>query len=61
MGRHAMSGTVDKVDHATGMVSLKTGAGDLMLHFPPPTIKELNDGDAITVHLAYSKNSTKTK
>ena len=61
MGKHAMSGTVDKVDHATGMVTLKTGEGDLMLHFPPPSVKDLNDGDSITVHLAYIKNSAAKK
>jgi hypothetical protein len=57
MGMHKMSGTVDKVDHATGMLSLKTGAGDLMLHFPPPAVKDLKDGDAITVQLSFSKDS----
>jgi hypothetical protein len=61
MGRHAMSGTVDKLDHATGMLTLKTGAGDLMLHFPPPAVKDLKDGDSITVHLAYIKNSAMKK
>lgn len=61
MGRHAMSGTVDKLDHATGMLTLKTGEGDLMLHFPPASVKGLNDGDSITVHLAYIKTGAAKK
>lgn len=57
MGVHKMTGTVDRLDHAKGMLMLKTGAGDLVLHFPPPAIKDLKDGDAITVQLSFSKDS----
>lgn len=55
MGMHTMSGTVDKIDHAKGMLTLKTGEGDLVLHFPPPAIKDLKDGDTIMVKLSYAK------
>jgi hypothetical protein len=37
------------------MVTLKTGAGELKLHFPPPAIQKLKEGETITVHLAYSE------
>ncbi len=54
-GVHEMSGTITQIDHASGMLGLKTGAGDLTLHFPPPTIENLKEGDKITVHLGYTQ------
>ena len=54
-GVHEMSGTITRIDHDTGMLGLKTGAGDLTLHFPPPTIEKLKEGDKITVHLGYTE------
>lgn len=59
MGMHRMTGTVDKIDHTKGMLALKTDEGDLMLHFPPASIKDLNNGDTIMVKLSYSKESPK--
>jgi hypothetical protein len=55
MGEHKMTGTVEKIDHKTGMLKFKTGEGNLELHFPPPTIKDLKAGDTITVKLGYTK------
>ena len=60
MGRHKMSGTVDQIDHAKGMVTLKSGAADMALHFPPDSIKDLKKGDAITVDLGFSKGTPAT-
>jgi hypothetical protein len=57
-GRHSMTGTVTMIDHTTGMMTLKTMEGELKLHFPPPTIQKLKEGDTITVHLSYSESST---
>jgi hypothetical protein len=57
MGMHKMTGTVDKLDHAKGTLALKTSVGDLMLHFPPPDVKDLKDGDTITVQLSFHKES----
>jgi hypothetical protein len=54
-GKHSMSGTISAIDHTTGMLTLKTGAGELKLHFPPPAIQKLKEGETITVHLAYSE------
>jgi len=59
MGKHDMTGTVEKIDHAKGMIQLKTDVGTLNLHFPPPSIKDLKMGDAITVSLSYSKTMMK--
>jgi hypothetical protein len=54
-GDHSMSGTVTDIDHQTGLLSLKTGAGELQLHFPPQAIKDVKEGDQLTVHLGFSK------
>jgi hypothetical protein len=55
-GKHSMSGTISAIDHTTGMLTLKTGAGELKLHFPPPAIQKLKEGETITVHLSYSES-----
>ncbi len=55
MGSHKMTGTVENIDHANGMLTLKTGVPDMRLHFPPPAIKDLKNGDTITVELGFSK------
>jgi hypothetical protein len=56
-GQHSMTGTVSAIDHTTGQLTLKTGAGELKLHFPPSTVQNLKEGATITVHLAYSEGS----
>lgn len=61
MGKHDMSGTVEAIDHKTGMMKVKTGVGALDVHFPPPTIKDLKPGDSITLHLGYTKGSEMMK
>ncbi len=55
MGEHKMAGTVEKIDHKTGRVTVKTGEGPLNLHFPPPSLKDLKEGDAITVQMGFTK------
>lgn len=55
MGMHKMAGTVDKIDHAKGTLMLKSGVADMTLHFPPPAIKDLKNGDTITVELGFAK------
>jgi hypothetical protein len=55
MGMHKMTGTVDRIDHAKGTLMLKSGVADMALHFPPPAIKDLKDGDTITVELGFAK------
>ncbi len=60
-GEHSMSGTITKIDHNTGMVSVKTGAGTLDVHFPPAEIKDLKEGDTITVNLSFSKGGMEKK
>lgn len=55
MGSHKMTGTVDGIDYAKGMLTLKTGLPDMRLHFPPAAIKDLKNGDKITVELGFSR------
>ena len=61
MGWHKMSGTVDNIDYAKGMLTLKSGAPDMMLHFPPASIKDLKNGDTITVDLGFAKGDRTKK
>jgi hypothetical protein len=58
-GSHSMTGKVDKIDHAKGTLTLKHGAADMLLHFPPAAVKDLKNGDTITVHLGFSKETAK--
>ncbi|HZW24328.1 MAG TPA: hypothetical protein VFF26_02490 [Gallionella sp.] len=55
MGAHAMTGTVDRIDHAKGTLMLKNSVADMMLHFPPASIKDLKNGDTITIKLGFAK------
>ncbi|MEN6587586.1 MAG: hypothetical protein ABFE02_16215 [Sulfuricella sp.] len=61
MGKHKMTGTVDKIDHAKGTLVLKTGMADMSLHFPPPSVKDLKNGDTITVELGFTKGEPPMK
>jgi hypothetical protein len=56
MGEHDMSGTIDKIDHKTGVVKIESKPHDLELHFPPNSIKDLKKGDKITVHMGFKKD-----
>lgn len=55
MGTHSMTGTVDKIDHDKGMLTLKHSVGDMRLHFPPAAMKDLKNGDTITVNLGFTR------
>jgi hypothetical protein len=58
LGEHAMSGTVTDIDPQTGKLSLNTGVGELELHFPPQALKDVKEGDQLTVYLGFSKGNT---
>ncbi|MDD5329034.1 MAG: hypothetical protein PHX38_03455 [Sulfuricella sp.] len=55
MGMHKMTGTVEKIDAGKGTLTLKTGEGDLMLHFPPSALKDVKQGDTVSVQLGIMK------
>lgn len=54
-GAHDMKGLVTHADHRTGMVELTAGSLELRLHFPPPTIQTLNEGDTLFVRLGVKE------
>jgi len=56
-GEHSMSGKISKIDHSTGKLTVKTGEGNLDVHFPPQSIASLKKGDNITVHLGFSEGA----
>jgi len=60
MGEHDMSGKVQKVNHKMGTFELKTHEGTLHLHFPPDTLKEVKNGDMLTVHLGFKKGESES-
>ena len=53
MGRHQMPGTVTAVNHSTGIVNVDSMGMALVVHFPPPTVKDLKAGDKIHLLLGY--------
>ena len=61
MGKHKMTGTVDKIDHAKGTLMLKTGVADMALHFPPPSLTDIKNGDTITVEMGFMKGEAPMK
>lgn len=58
MGEHDMSGTVQKIDHKKGTFQLKTHESVLHLHFPPNAVKDVKNGDALTVHLGFKMGAS---
>jgi hypothetical protein len=60
-GEHSETGTVVKIDHKSGMVSLKTEKANLELHFEPGTIRGVNEGDTLNVQLGYTVTEHKPK
>ena len=61
MGNHDMSGTVSKLDAKKGTFVLETGGQQLHLHFPPDALKDVKNGDKVTVHLGLSKDTAEMK
>ena len=60
-GEHNEIGTVTKIDHKSGMVSLETEKSKLELHFEPGTIKGVNAGDTLNIQLGYTVTEHKPK
>lgn len=59
MGTHSMGVTIEAIDHKTGFMKLKSGLGEMTIHFPAPTIKDLKKGDKININLSYTKEDEK--
>jgi len=56
-GRHTMTGEVTRLDRDKGTVSLKTKEGELNLHFPPTALKDVKEGDSLTVQMAFREEA----
>lgn len=56
--QHRMYGQVTKINHASGVIDVKTAETSLQLLFPPKAVRDLNKGDAITVELGYAMADT---
>lgn len=52
-GAHTMYGDVTNVDHAKGNLTITNNGAEMVLHFPPDSIKDLKPGDTITVLLGF--------
>ena len=52
-GVHTMYGDVTNVDHAKGKLTLTNNEAEMVLHFPPDSIKDLKPGDTITILLGF--------
>ncbi len=63
LGEHDMTGIVTQIDHKKGTLALKTKGGGptLHLHFPADDVKDVKDGDTITVHLGFTKGAAESK
>jgi hypothetical protein len=55
MGLYTAVGTVRSIDHSKGTFRFQTGSEKLTLYFPPSAIRDLKDGQRITLHLAFNK------
>lgn len=58
-GEHHMDGTVTKVNHQTGFITVKTDDGALRLHYPPKSIKDVEDGTKVRLYLGFNELSKK--
>ncbi|HUW26306.1 MAG TPA: hypothetical protein VMW07_07240 [Gallionella sp.] len=55
MGFHEMYGDVSNINHATGVLRLANNEANMVLRFPPDSIKDLEYGDDITVRLGFDE------
>lgn len=55
MGEHWMTGKITNIDHNKGLVTVKSEDHTLKLHFPPTSLRDLKDGDQISVEMSFTK------
>ena len=58
-GRHMMPATITSIDKKTGKVAVNSEGMDLMVHFPPSALADVNKGDEITLFLGFRKGDVK--
>lgn len=54
-GEHTMEGEITSINKETGEVEVDTQPVAMKVHFPADAVADLNEGDTITVHLAFEK------
>lgn len=55
LGAHDMKGTVTAIDHRSGSVQVSAGALDLQLHFPPPSVMNVQEGDTLVFRMGIKE------
>jgi hypothetical protein len=56
LGRRDLTGTVQKIDHASGELTLGTETTTLTLPFPADALTEVDNGDRVMVRSAFTLN-----
>lgn len=59
-GAHTMPATVKKVDAKSGKLTVESAGKELVLAFPQASLRQLNKGEQIQVHMAL-RNTSSTK
>ena len=57
MGEHTMTGKITDIDKEKGHVKVDAQGEKLELHFPQSALRNLNEGDQVTVSLAIKPGS----
>lgn len=57
----SVRGTINKIDHTTGKIELKTDKGMSELYFTPDSIKNLKEGEQVVLELETPGHEAKEK
>lgn len=55
VGQRSLTGTVKDIDHDAGTFELQSETGALDVYFPPSGIKELKNGDRVTLYAVFNR------
>jgi len=55
-GAHQVAGTVERIDHKKGLVEVKTDQTQLTLRFPAKAVRDVNQGDPVTIGMAFHRH-----
>jgi Cu/Ag efflux protein CusF len=56
VGQRSVTGTVKDIDHKAGTFTLQAENGPLNVYFPPAGIRDLKDGDRITLYAVFTRD-----
>lgn len=55
---HKIYGSIKEIDHEKGSLTVaNTNGEEVRLHFPPADIKDLSNGNTVTVELAFYRGA----